>query len=345
MITRTSARFIAVLCVLLACLLALGWAGAAASGDYAIGTSDSTETPTQTVEIEGSEYTISSIATAEPDGSFTASVTVPEDTRYSLDVLNADEQPVIDTIYGSGSGQETVDVDGVEPGTYALVLWVDRDVVAVKPLVIESYDVSLEAPAEHAEGESLTVSVEATPTAASGAPAGVEVAVWNGEEVIRTSAESAGDDTYEATVSGLAEGDYQVYAAAQGTDEVLGEPEALGVSSGHWVSVTDDDGDGSDDGEDTGGDDGSDDGGAGSDDGNGQGDDDPAGSDDSGDGDDTSGLSDGSDAGDDGVLSPSEPDDASDDAMAVIGPGSIVAVIGLLVAVLVRSRRSSASRP
>ncbi|WP_290813143.1 cell surface glycoprotein [Halovivax sp.] len=345
---------IALVCLLLAAAAALVWGVGAAGGEYGLSTSDSTSTPTETVELDGSEFTISAVATAEPDGAFTATVDVPDGTSYMLDVYNDDEQSVIDTIHGSGPGQETVETDGVDPGTYVLALTVDGDVEVVKPLVVEGYAVTVDADDEIHPDDDLTATVDVAETAASGDPADVEVAIWNGDSVDRVVATQIDDGTYEATVSGLDEGDYQVYAAAQGTDTVMGEPEVLGISDGQWVTVTSDADDPGDDDPPGDGDNGSDDGS----DENGEdgenGDEDSADNateDDTGENGDDGSEEDRSDENgdDDGdIMAPSDPEDDegdgvddADDALPFAGPAPVVVAVALAIAGLfVRRRRA-----
>ncbi|WP_247730589.1 hypothetical protein [Halovivax limisalsi] len=259
--------------LLIGCVGAVTLAASAAPA-YDLTASQSIDTPEQTVSIHGNTYTITSIATAAPDSSVTVDVTVPDDTSYAVDLYNDDEQVVVDPTLGTGSGTVSVTTEGVAPGTYALTLQADNDFRDVQPLVVEGYDVSLSAPTSVEAGTPLTVSVDATPTASSGDPAGgVEVAVWNGDTTRRVDAEPVDGEAYEATIEGLEPGEYEIYAAALGSGTVMGEPEVLGATGDRTVTVTNDAGgddppdDGGDDPPDEDDGDGTDDGGDGSGDG------------------------------------------------------------------------------
>ncbi|WP_254864728.1 hypothetical protein [Halovivax gelatinilyticus] len=297
------------LLVLVAVGLAVGLlaVGTIATDSYGLSTSQSTDTPTQTVTIHGDTYTITSIATADPDASFSATIDVPDGSSWVLDIYNDNEQIEIDSITGGGPDTVTVPTDGVEPGTYALTLQSGGDVQVVKPLVVEGYAVDLNAPSSHPPDEPLDLTVDATPTAASGDPPAVEVVVWNGDSHERLTAESVGEYTYEATVDGLEPGSYQIYAAAVGTDTVMGEPEVLGASGGSWVTVEESDDSPPENGDDGGDDDEPGDGDDADDDGSG----DDANGDD---GDDTTGADGSNDDRTDDAGSGDAEDDSSDDA-------------------------------
>lgn len=327
--------------LLVAALLASAAVVGVAASDYAVSTGSEIDTPTRTVEVEGSQYTMSSVATATVDGSVAISVQVPSDTSYVLDIYNDDEQAVVDTHSGYESQTESIDLSGVEPGTYAITLKNDGNVEAVKPLVVEGVSVSLSVPSEIDATDSLTVTVETASIDGETEPQNVEVAVWNGDETIRVDATDTGSGTYEATVEELAAGDYQVYAAAQGSGTVMGEPNAIGISDGASVTVSEDDG--GDSG--TPGDSGD------GDDGDGQNndsaDDGATGDDAPDDGsEDTDGTGDGETNGDDNetdadLQTPSDPEDDGDDGDSVpfVGPAVLVAPLTLLIGGALRRYR------
>ncbi len=207
-----------------------------ASDETSLSVPGSIDTPTKTVSIEGTEYEVSTVAVRESGQSLPVDVSASDGTEFWVDLYNSEEQRE-DSIRGTGSERVTFETDGLEPGTYLLMLQIDDDYVEIHPVVISGYDLEADHTNEIEPDESLHATVSVTPTAADGEPEGVELVVWNDETTIRESAEQTDDGTYEANVSNLEEGTYDVYAIAQGGDEVDGEHEILGVSDGGSLEV------------------------------------------------------------------------------------------------------------
>ncbi|MFC4246061.1 MSCRAMM family adhesin SdrC [Natribaculum luteum] len=230
--TRVASTILALTLVLSACALT----GVAASDEASLSVPGSIDTPTKTVSIEGTEYEVSSVAVREPGQSLPVDVSASDSTDFRVDLYNSDEQRE-NSQYGTGSERVTFDTDALDPGTYLLMLQIDDDYVEIHPVVISGYDVETDHADEIEPDETLNATISVTPTAADGDPEGVELVVWNDETTIRESAEQTDDGTYEATVSDLEEGTYDVYAIAQGGDEIDGEHEILGVSDGGSLEV------------------------------------------------------------------------------------------------------------
>ncbi|MFA9504386.1 hypothetical protein ACERIM_16610 [Natrinema sp. H-ect1] len=262
--THSRLSQVAVLALILVVLVgSIGTVSAAAetdSEDSELTVSDTIDTPTRTVTIEGSEYTVSELASVDKGGSISVDVSTGSNTNYNVYLYNGEQQVELSES-GVGPQQLTMDTAPVDPGTYALTLYIDGDYVDYLPVVISGYDVSTTHPTSVETGtENVTVDVTSTATTAEGSPAGVEVVAWNDDTVIREPATHVDGETYRATLSttDFAVGEpYAVYAVAQGTEQYEGEPEALGVSDGATLRVTHDDGSDSDDGN-SGTDDGSD---------------------------------------------------------------------------------------
>ncbi|OAQ54121.1 hypothetical protein HTG_00910 [Natrinema mahii] len=265
--THSRLSQVAVLAVILVVLVgSIGTVSAAAdtdAEDSELTVSDTIDTPTRTVTIEGSEYTVSELASVDKGGSISVDVSTGANTNYNVYLYNSDKYVELSES-GVGPQQLTMDTAPVDPGTYALTLYIDGDYVDYLPVVISGYDVSTTHPTSVETGtENVTVDVTSTATAdgTESSPAGVEVVAWNDDTVIRESATHVDGETYRATISTAefaVEETYAVYAAAQGTEQYEGEPEALGVSDGGTLRVTRDDGGSDDDDSDSGTDDGSD---------------------------------------------------------------------------------------
>lgn len=113
----------------------------------------------------------------------------------------------------------------------------DGDYLAIHPLLIRGYMVSVSAPAEAAIDEPLRV--EATPQQLRGTELDhVEFIVTDGTDRVRKNATKSGD-TYVADidVSSLDPGSYEVYATVRGSNVVFGEAEFFGVNQGQQLDL------------------------------------------------------------------------------------------------------------
>ncbi len=216
-------------------------AAAIPTSDATLSSPDAIETPTRTVTIDGTEYAVSALAHTEHGSTLTIDVSAPAGTEYAVDLYNADEQVEL-SADGTGDTRVTFETGALEPGTYAATLYIDGNYVDYLPIVVGGYEMTTEHPTSVNTNDSVAaIDVTATATAATSAPAGVEVAVWNGETVVRESATRLEGSSYRATVSTaeLTAGEtYAVYAVAQGTEQVEGKPEVLGVSDGSQLAIT-----------------------------------------------------------------------------------------------------------
>lgn len=214
--------------------------------DAEISVPGATETPTETVSIDGSSYEVDAFATVQSGDSLNVDVT--SDSTFHIDLYDSEELDV-DFRAGSGSDRVTFETDSIEPGTYMLALYVDGSYVDLHPVVIDGYEVSVDTSNEvSSDDESVPVTADVTPTALDSDPAGVEIVIWDDNTVLRESAEDLGNGQYETTfsMSDLEAGSYSVLAIAQGTATINGEPEALGISDSDTITVSDPQDDSSD---------------------------------------------------------------------------------------------------
>ncbi|RQH02272.1 hypothetical protein [Natrarchaeobius oligotrophus] len=238
--------------------LAVGTAVVVAD-DYSISVDGAIDTPTETVTYDGTQYEISALGTVEHGEPVAASVSIPADTNYDVNLLDS-EGGVEAFASGTGSEAVTFETDDVDPGSYALVLYVDgANPVDVHPVVVDGYDVSLEHSTAVSQGDEIEIGVTVAEGELTHDPDDVEVAVWDDDTVVRENAAHDSGDAYAASVSTseLEVGStYAVYAVAQGEDdlEMANEPEILAVSDESTVEITDaDDGDDSTNGDGPGG--------------------------------------------------------------------------------------------
>lgn len=209
-----------------------------AQSAYGLSISPSIDAPERTVTLDGQEYQVSAIAQRTPGDELAVAVSAPEGTEYDVDLYDADRQ-VVDYESGVGDDRVAFDTAELEPGSYVVGLYVDGVYEAIHPVVVAGYSVSTDHPSEVTAGSAFEVSVEVAPGERSTPPAGVTVVLWNDGTTERVSASQASDTEYVATVPGdaLSAGEYRVYAAAQGEEEVNGEPELLAASAGGTVTV------------------------------------------------------------------------------------------------------------
>ena len=213
-----------------------------ATGSYGLSASGSVDVPDRTLTHEGTSYDVGSIAERSQGESLAVSVSVPDGTSFHVDLYDADRQ-LEESTSGSGSDRVTFDTGNLAPGTYLLALYADGEYRAIYPLVVTGYDLSVAHDEKAPVDGTLTVTVDVTATAASGSPAAVEVVIWRGattEQATATESDS-GEYVAELSLSGLATGDYTVYAVAQGSDVVYGgQQELLGISGSSAVTISED---------------------------------------------------------------------------------------------------------
>lgn len=200
-----------------------------ANGAYDIAVPDAYDLPPRTVDIQGESHTVDATLRTDPGVGHTVDVTAPAGV-YRLYVYDR-EQRIVESRRGNGSGSFTLEFEDYAPGSYALAVNHDGDIEAVFPVVVSGYDVSHTAPSRADPDESIRVSVELTPTVATGSPADVLVVVADADGDVRTIAEPDGD-RYVARVAldELDPGTYTVWAAARSDETAFGQQAILGMS-------------------------------------------------------------------------------------------------------------------
>jgi|GEM_PF-3840696 len=224
--------------VLLLLVAALALAPPALAAGYSISPGTTTDTPTRSVELEGNEFDISALGHVAYGETMSVGVDAPEEA-YSVSLYNTDRQTewVSNDEY-VGDTNLPLPTDRLDPGTYIVAVQGPGDrFTAVHPIVVQGYNISLDAPTSLDAGETGELSVTLSPTGSSGDPAGVDVALAN-ESWDRTIETRKDDGSYVATFSVSSPGEYYVYAAARGTDTAYGgRAEALAVTASEPLSV------------------------------------------------------------------------------------------------------------
>ncbi len=230
-------RYAAGALALLCCTALFVGVVAASDGGYDIDIAGSVDTPDRQVTLEGQEYTVSAIGVASPGESIEVAVDAPSDASYDLYLYNDDER-VEDRVNNAGS---TATFDGeYAAGSYMVAVYVDGSFVSVHPLVVSSYDVTLNAPANVEPGDTaeFAVDVENVDGTAESLESVQVVVSKDGDDTALQATETA-DGTYTAETTLSETGEYLVYANARGEETSQGQQELLGASQSATVTVRD----------------------------------------------------------------------------------------------------------
>ncbi len=222
---------------------ALALAPPALAAGYSIDPIATTETPTRTVDLEGTEFEISAFGRVPHGESTSVDVSAPA-SEYDVYLYDTDREtvwgPTNDDYLGPFSGDANVPLptDRLSPGTYVVAVATGDQFRAIHPLVVQGYDIDLDAPASLEAEASGELSVSLSRTGAKSDPASVDVALAN-ESWDRTIETEKQGGSYEATFSVASPGEYYVYAAARGTETAYGgRAEALAITASEPLSVT-----------------------------------------------------------------------------------------------------------
>ncbi|GAB6878820.1 hypothetical protein JCM17823_10940 [Halorubrum gandharaense] len=213
----------------------------AGAGEYSIDVENSIDTPEQQVEIEGNSYTISSIARVVAPDDIVIEHSGPSGEQYDVYLYDS-AGDIRQEQFNQEEGDPPVEfsTDDETPGTFVAALEDDNNAIAaIHPVVIAAYDVSLDGvPDEMTAGEEVSVTAELSSIEERPIEE-VQLVVWNGNSEDELSMTDEGDGTYTATYDEFEEGDYELYVAVRGEDEVevKDELEILGLSDSSSLTV------------------------------------------------------------------------------------------------------------
>ncbi|SIS10624.1 hypothetical protein [Natronorubrum thiooxidans] len=221
-----------------------------ADSTYELTATDAVETPETSIDIRGSEYAVDHIAVIEPGDSIT--VNVVSDSNYFLYLYNEDGHSEYGEYHSDsvrsleiGTTDDELDTNNLTAGTYMLSLEPNSEREAVVPVVVQGYDLSLEYQQPATVDSELEITATVEPKDGLDRPDAVEVAIWDGDDVTELTLDHVGGVDYEKTVpaSALGVGEYSVYGAIMGEDEVEGYPTALAVAEGESIAIVENDDD------------------------------------------------------------------------------------------------------
>jgi len=209
---------------------------AVATEHFQITSEDSKSVPERSVDFRGTTYQVDSFIVADTGEEINVSVTGPEES-YRVYVYNSDEQ-LVDSRAALGNDRIAFDLEGYEPGSYAVTVYQAEDYEAIVPLVVEGYDVSVDAPENITADEDMSVQVNVERNGTDESPAAVSAVISSGgDELIVDATGSDGEYTATVEAGSLESGNYTVYGLVRGDQEVFGRNEVRGVSDSVSLSV------------------------------------------------------------------------------------------------------------
>jgi hypothetical protein len=203
--------------------------GVATDPAYNISVEGSYETPTDSVTVEGEQFTVSAVGVASEHEGITVSVDAPANAEYQINLYTLDQQ-IQDFRTATGPETVTFDTNLVDPGSYVVAAVDNDDFFAVHPVVVTDYNQTTVVPDRVPTNTAVSgaVTVEAKP---GENPIGsVELAVWNKTWRNRSVLKSRGNRRYTGSLPGLSNGTYRVSAVVVASERIDGEKNVLAVS-------------------------------------------------------------------------------------------------------------------
>ena len=178
------------------------------------------EIPARSLTVDGTDYSVRAFGRVTPGDRIRVDVTAPENAEYSVYLYDRNLR-IEQTDSMSGSGRATFETDSLPPGSYLAAVY-DGEILDVYPVVVEGYDVTVEAPAA-ADG-SFEVTVNVADGALTRDPAQVQVVLGDDERSVRVDATRVEDGEYRATlpIDGFDPGTYALYGVVRGEEETEG---------------------------------------------------------------------------------------------------------------------------
>ncbi|MEA1944999.1 MAG: hypothetical protein U9N07_06690 [Euryarchaeota archaeon] len=201
------------------------------------------DTPDRTITYDDEVYEITDIGIYRIDHDINASVSVSGIQSFQISLIDKDKKPVWDQIIYHTDGCETVIIPAGTteiPGTYALTIWYQGQILAMKPVMISVYDLSVSSASRVESGGILHVVVDIN---RDGVPVTVDetvkVVLSQGSTLFEGVATLNGAGEYEADINipAIASGSFSLYCAVTTDRMILGYPEIIGAASYGTVDV------------------------------------------------------------------------------------------------------------
>jgi len=231
------------LVVLVVAVALAGTPGALGARSYGLDSPSAVDVPRTVVSGDGMALNLNKIARVSRGEPFVLRTRAPDDAVYRVELLNRHGM-VYDISNRTLRGDDTTtfETDYLQPGSYIAVLYDHGVSQAALPVVVEGYDVAVDAP--EATEAATDVTVSATTTRVSDAPAAdrVELLVVDSvsKEVVVQRVMNATNDAgaYSTTVRLVDPGPYRLYVNVRGQRLAEGYQEVLGFSDPLTLSVT-----------------------------------------------------------------------------------------------------------
>ncbi|WP_299335145.1 hypothetical protein [Haloplanus sp.] len=219
------------------CSVVFGAAAVAtATEHYDVTSAGSTDIPDRTLTLDGQDFEIESVGHAKPGKAIEATTQAPDGKEYILYLYN-NQVDRIDFSRMTGNDSASFPTEGLDPGTYVLVVRADREFQSIHPVVVAGYDPAVETTGEVTPGEPFTVEVDPDAEEYENAPDVDSITVVrteNGEAVEEVEATPVnGSDTYEAELTAPDEaGDTRLVTTVLGEESIAytSEQEILGFT-------------------------------------------------------------------------------------------------------------------
>ena len=201
------------------------------------------DTPDRTIVYKDTNYEITDIGIYREDQNINAIVDVSGIRSFHIEFIDKDKNPIwSQTIYHT-EGHETLIVPANTakmPETYALAILYQGQILAVKPVVISVYELSVSSASQIEPGETLHVVVDIS---SDGIPVTVDktvkVVLSQGSTLFEEVATPVDAGRYEADIEipVIASGSFSLYCAVTTDQVILGYPEIIGAASYGAVNV------------------------------------------------------------------------------------------------------------
>lgn len=230
-----------IICVLCFCIVTTGTLAVTADSEFQLSVADSIDVPDRTYTLNGTELTVSEVATVALGQGFTVNATAPTpDTEYTLYLINQNKN-IVDTVSLTGSAAAKFSTSLLSPGTYLLVVkGPDRSYRAILPVVIANHEINVSVPNTVKPSGTLSISATVSRVAMSYESAQrIEAIIIHEQTTTRITLNKTAEGPYKGSLNLSGSGDYRVYVVARGSQTLLGENETefLGVSGIQQVTA------------------------------------------------------------------------------------------------------------
>jgi hypothetical protein len=233
--------------VVVGCCLLLASAGVAAigsqDGDFTVDIPGSIDTPERTVTVEGSTYTVSSIARVQQGDQLEVQTDGPDGEGYRVYIHAVDNgsRSVYDTkyVFEDQDGTVTFDTSEFETGSYVVSVYHEGTYYDPQPLVVPAYEVAVSAPDTVPDEGTQNISVSLTELVSGETVDSVEIVISNEDSTTRvTTTEENGTYVGEVSLDPLSPGTYQMHAVAYSPESTPGGAnEVIGISDESSLTV------------------------------------------------------------------------------------------------------------